>query len=366
MNILILLTFFLFLCIVAFLVYQQIKPELIKSENSTNFNNLNSNISDLSQNQIYISRWLKDINIQQEQFSKISKELSKYIYGMEDVANAMMIWLITKNHVLISWYPGLAKTTSIKRFAVLLWLDNGRVQGSVDLLPSDITGQNIYNPSTNSLETRLWPINHNIVLVDEINRMTPKSQSALLQAMAESSISIDDQNYQLPEPFMVLATMNPHDDYGTFPMSAANLDRFALGIYVDRPSESDEKKIINQTIVSDNIDNIYSLTSYSLSDINQKLAIIFTEITNINIPEPQQNLILSIIQKTRTNISIKTWLWPRSSIYISQISKAIARLEWSDKVSDRHIYMSLSCVICHRLVLQDTSMDKVSLIYNLI
>ena len=365
MNILILIILLIFLCIVGFLVYQQIKPELTKSDNIYNLKKDKPN----TQKHIYISNWLKNIDIKQEQFAKLKLKMSKYIYGMDDVINAMIIWLITHNHILLSGYPWLAKTTSIKRFANLLWLNNGRIQGSVDLQPTDIIGQNIYNPSTNLLESKLGPINNNIILVDEINRMTPKSQSALLQAMAENCITIDGKIHTLPYPFMILATMNPHDDYGTFPMSAANLDRFAMGIYIDRPTDQDEKKIINwfdkiqnfddkEILDKFNIDQKYSLTWEHLDNI-------YTGIQNIYISDELQDIILSIVKNTRNSKYIKTWLGPRSSIYISQISKAIAWLEWLTQVSDRHIYMSLSSVISHRLTLTDNSKSKMDIIYDL-
>ena len=359
MNIFILIIFLIFLCIVAFLVYQQINSGLVKSDNIYNLKNSKNKLS--TQNHLYIYNWLKDVQIQNEEFAKLKSQISKNIYGMDHVINAMIIWLITGNHILLSWYPWLAKTTSINSFSKLLGLDSGRVQGSVDLQPSDIIGQNIYNPSTNQLETKLWPIYHNIVLVDEINRMTPKAQSALLQVMAENTITIDNKLLDLPKPFMVLATMNPHDDYGTFPMSAANLDRFAIWVYIDRPSSEDEKLIISSVSDQssfDDLENWYNLTSDFLRDINQ-------QISNIYISDNLQDLILSIISKTRNHENIKIWLGPRASIYISTVSKSIARLEWSKIVTDRHIYMSLSSVLFHRLNLTHSGIDKYTIIYEL-
>lgn len=362
----ILFAILIFLVLVAIIVYRQLWLQPVKSDNISDINNPAK--LPKSQNQTYIYNWLKEIDIKNQDFVKLKSQISKNIYGMDHVINAMIIWLVTGNHILLSWYPWLAKTTSIKAFSKLLGLNSGRVQGSVDLQPSDIVGQKIYNPATSHLETKPWPINNNIILVDEINRMTPKAQSALLQAMAENSITIDDEIIQLPKPFMVLATMNPHDDYGTFPMSAANLDRFAIWVYIDRPSSEDEKLIMSLTSDQssfDNLENGYNLTSSSIQYTSDSLRDINQQISNIYIPDNLQDLILSIISKTRNHENIKIWLGPRASIYISTISRAIARLEWCDTVTDRHIYMSLSSVLFHRLNLVDTHIDKYTIIYEL-
>lgn len=331
----ILILIFLWLSALAFFAYQNIN---MKSDNNSNIKKDIYISKTSSKIQEFVRSWLKNINITKPEFQKIKAEIDKNIFGMDGVINAMIIWIISKNHILLSGYPWLAKTTIIKKFSESLWLKSGRIQWTVDIQPNDIIGSNIYNPVTNELQTKIWPINNNIVLVDEINRMTPKSQSALLQAMAESFITIDDKNIYLPKPFMVLATMNPHDDYGTFPMSAANLDRFALWIYIDYPNFETEKQIINNF----DSENIYKSDNLTDLDFDK----IYQEIQNIQISETCQNLILKIISNTRKDT--KTSIWPRWTIYISQTAKAIARLEWSE-VLEKHIYMSLSAVLSHRI-----------------
>ena len=339
----------LILLVVGFFAYQQIQ---IKSEYISDIQKNDINI----ETQNIIKNWLKDINIIRPEFQKIKNSIAKDIFGMDDVINAMIIWLITKNHIIISGYPWLAKTSIVKKFSKIIGLGFGRIQWTVDIQPTDIIGSNIYNPVTNTLQVKLWPINANIVLVDEINRMTPKSQSALLQAMAENSITIDDKIFDLPKPFMVLATMNPHDDYGTFPVSMANLDRFAMSIYIDYPDQETEKKIMNHIL--SNEDRSDNLTDINIDDI-------YLQISNIQITDKSQNLILNIITNNRNSGQSKNTLWPRISIYISTIAKAIARLEWMDMVLDKHIYMCLSCVLLQKI---STKYDKnnINMIFDLL
>ena len=179
-----------------------------------------------------------------ETLTKIKNEIKKAIIGHEELINSMLIGLISNGHILIEGVPGIAKTTAVKALASSINLDFKRIQFTPDLLPSDITGIEIYNPKTNEFQIKKGPVFTNFLLADEINRAPAKVQSALLEAMQERQVSIAEENFALPEPFMVLATQNPIEQEGTYPLPEAQLDRFMLKIDVGYNTLDEEVEII--------------------------------------------------------------------------------------------------------------------------
>ncbi|MFN3788088.1 MAG: AAA family ATPase, partial [Sulfurihydrogenibium azorense] len=175
---------------------------------------------------------------------KIVSYLSTYLQGKERAIELTLITFFSRGHLLIEDLPGLGKTTLAIGIAKILGLDYGRIQGTSDLLPSDIIGVSVFNKEKSQFEFKPGPIFNNIILVDEINRSTPKTQSALLEAMGEKQVTVDGNTYKLPKPFFVIATQNPVEQYGTFPLPESQLDRFLMKISIGYPSREAEKEII--------------------------------------------------------------------------------------------------------------------------
>jgi MoxR-like ATPase len=176
----------------------------------------------------------------------IKSEIQKDIIGQDTLIEKLIITFFAGWHALLEWVPGLGKTKTIRTFARVLGLDTGRVSFTPDLLPSDLTGSEIYRQGKGTFEVRQWPIFTSILLADEINRTPPKVQSALLEAMEEKKVTIGNETLTLPSPFVVFATQNPLEHEGTYPLPEAQLDRFLMRIILDYPSKYDEKKILMQ------------------------------------------------------------------------------------------------------------------------
>ncbi|MEI8351704.1 MAG: AAA family ATPase, partial [bacterium] len=176
----------------------------------------------------------------------VRQEVNKVLVGQERLLDRMLIALISNGHILLEGVPGLAKTTAVKSMAQALGLKFQRISFTPDLLPADVIGTMIYNPREGTFTPRLGPIFTNLLLADEINRAPAKVQSALLEAMQEHQVTIGDKTYPLPEPFLVMATQNPLEQEGTYPLPEAQIDRFMLKYRLDYPSKDDERRIMNR------------------------------------------------------------------------------------------------------------------------
>jgi MoxR-like ATPase len=185
----------------------------------------------------------------------IKTEIQKDIIGQDDLIDKLIITFFAWGHALIEWVPGLGKTKTIRTFARVLGLDTGRVSFTPDLLPSDLTGSEIYRQAKGAFEIRKWPIFTHILLADEINRTPPKVQSALLEAMEEKKVTIGDKTLDLPSPFVVFATQNPLEHEWTYPLPEAQLDRFLMRIVIGYPTPTDEKNILIQETSSKSSEN---------------------------------------------------------------------------------------------------------------
>ncbi len=183
-----------------------------------------------------------------EQLERVTTEVRKVLVGQDAMLSRLMIAMLTGGHVLLEGLPGLAKTTAIKALAGALRCKFNRIQFTPDLLPADLIGTMIYNPREGTFGTRKGPIFANLILADEINRAPSKVQSALLEAMQEHQVTIGDETYALEEPFLVLATQNPIEQEGTYPLPEAQVDRFMLKIVVDYPSKAEERKVVDSVL----------------------------------------------------------------------------------------------------------------------
>jgi len=278
----------------------------------------------------------------------IKKEIKKAVVGHEKLIDSMLIALISKGHILIEGVPGIAKTTAVKALADSVDLEFKRVQFTPDLLPSDITGIEIYNPKTNEFQIKKGPVFTNFLLADEINRAPAKVQSALLEAMQERQVSIGEENFLLPEPFMVLATQNPIEQEGTYPLPEAQLDRFMLKVEVGYNTPDEEIEIIKL------LDNPQKINAVADIDDIQRLQ---NEIKNIHIDDELIRYIAVIINETRNPKHIKFGEYielgasPRATISLVNGSKANAMLKNKDYVAPSDIIELIPLVLKHRIKL---------------
>lgn len=276
-------------------------------------------------------------------------EISKKVIGQKTLVRDLLIALFSKWHILIEWAPGLAKTLTVDSLAKTLDLNAKRIQFTPDLLPSDLIGSNVYNPSKNEFYIKKWPIFSNFVLADEINRAPSKVQSALLEAMAEKQVSIWDTTFKLEAPFIVLATQNPIEQEGTFNLPEAQLDRFLLKTVVDYPTETEELEILK---------NIQSIEKAELKTLfsRQDIFKIQDLVESIYVDENILSYIKDIVFYTRNADSkispyISYPVSPRASLSILKTCKALAFLNGRDFVIPEDVKEMAYPVLRHRLIL---------------
>jgi len=262
----------------------------------------------------------------------------------EKAIELTLICLFSKGHLLIEDLPGLGKTTLAIGIAKTLGLDYGRVQATSDLLPSDIIGVSIYNKNTNEFEFKPGPIFNNIILVDEINRATPKTQSALLEAMEEKQVTVDGKTYKLPQPFFVIATQNPVEQYGTFPLPESQLDRFLMKISIGYPSREAEKEIIKGGSKREELYKIQPFVS------KEEIIKIQEEIKNVYVSDKIADYILDIVWATRESKYLESGLSTRGTLAIINTAKTNAYLEGRDFVIPEDIKKLYKYVIPHRVI----------------
>lgn len=290
----------------------------------------------------------EQIKIERENILSLKKEIEKKIIGQEDMVRKILIGILTGNHILLEGLPGLAKSLTVNTLAQTLGLKFARIQFTPDLLPSDIIGTEIYNEKTGDFYTKKGPIFANIVLADEINRAPAKVQSALLEAMQEKQITIASETFKLDRPFIVLATQNPIEQDGTYPLPEAQQDRFLMKVKIEYPTKAEEKDMLKL---------LTSVTDFDSIQINEilnkeKIEKIKKIIREIHIDEKLMDYILDIVFKTReTNNYIACGASPRASIALVVSAKANAFLEGRDHVIPQDIKRVIFDVLRHRMIL---------------
>lgn len=293
----------------------------------------------------YFEEGLELIEFHHKELKQLKEALHTHIIGMDSLINAIMINILCGGHVLVEGFPGLAKTKTIHIFAQLLGLDFKRIQFTPDLLPADILGGEIYNSKSQEFDTKMWPIMANIILADEINRATPKVQSALLEAMQEHQVTIWWITHKLPDPFFVLATQNPIEQEWTYPLPEAQIDRFLFKVLVSYPSLADEKKILD-TMEKEDLTKIKSVVSHN------ELAAIKKTIDDITISDEIKHYITKLTSITRKEHEyILYGTSPRGSIWLMLASKAVALAEWRAYVTHEDVQKVALPVLRHRVIL---------------
>jgi MoxR-like ATPase len=290
----------------------------------------------------------------------IRNELRKVIVGQDDAIEQILIALLAEGHALVEGVPGTAKTLTVKTLSRIINATYSRIQFTPDLMPSDITGTNVFNIATSSFNLRRGPIFTDLLLADEINRTPPKTQAALLEAMEERQVTIDGEAYVLPSIFTVLATENPIEYEGTYPLPEAQLDRFQLKILLDYPSEGDEREVISRWNDGFNSKRLDEVDIRPLPDPN---AIIDcrAEVARARMEPGVQHYAVDLVRRTRTHPFIHYGASPRASVALLLCSKALAAIRGRDFVTPDDVRDVALPVLRHRLTLRaEAELDGVT------
>lgn len=283
---------------------------------------------------------------------KLVGNLEKVIVGKRQVLEHTMIGLLCQGHLLIEDVPGVGKTMLARALAKSLGCSFNRIQFTPDMLPSDVTGVSIFNQMTRDFEYRAGPINAQVILADEINRATPKTQSSLLEAMEERQVTVDGVTHPLPRPFMVMATQNPIEYEGTFPLPEAQLDRFLLRIRLGYPSAEDEIKIMSeQQFHHPIIDLEPVVTQEELVDMQEAVKQVF-------VSPAVKRYIVELTRATRDNLDVYLGASPRGSLGLFRSGQVRAALEGRDYVLPDDIKALAEFVLAHRIVINPAARLK--------
>ena len=281
---------------------------------------------------------------------QIIAEIERAVIGKRNVLEMILLGLLADGHVLIDDVPGLAKTLMARSFAGVLGLGFGRVQFTPDLVPSDITGATIYDQHRGTFEFRRGPVFTNILLADEINRAPAKTQAALLEAMEERQVTIEGETYPLPPPFLVLATQNPIEFEGTYPLPEAQLDRFLMRIGVGYPTNDDEWRIIERRLQR-KTDVVQLTPVVGSSDLEQMKA----SVEDVFVSEAIGRYIVSIVDATRSAPRVQVGASPRGSLALVKLARAKAVLAGREFVTPEDVKAVAVPALAHRIALRPDS-----------
>ena len=277
-----------------------------------------------------------------ESAHKVLDEISKFVIGKRNVLEHVLIALFSNGHVLFEDYPGLAKTLIARSLAQATGCLFRRVQFTPDLLPADIIGTYVLNRTNYKFELRKGPIFTNILLADEINRAPPRTQSALLEAMQERQVTIENETLKLADPFIVLATQNPIEYEGTYPLPESQLDRFLMRIRIGYPDASAERNILRQTAAAQ--DRVRSVIS------GEQLIALQDSVAQISVDDDIVDYMLKIVEKTRSHESLAMGVSPRGAQALYRAAQALAAVEGRDYVTPDDVKRLVVPVFAHRVV----------------
>jgi len=279
-------------------------------------------------------------------------EVEKVLVGQRHLINRLIVGLLTDGHILLEGVPGLAKTLAVRTVARALQLDFRRIQFTPDLLPADVVGTQIYNPRTGDFTVKKGPVFANVILADEINRAPAKVQSALLEAMQEKQVTIGDRTYELPLPFLVLATQNPVEQEGTYPLPEAQVDRFMLKVVIDYPSRAEELTILERMGPIESLIDVHPvLSAAELNDLRRAVDAIYVD-------DKVKGYIVDLVQATRrpgeyglelTGL-IQYGASPRATIALGRVARAQAFLDGRGYVTPQDVKLAAPDVLRHRLL----------------
>ena len=284
--------------------------------------------------------------------NRIKSEIGKVLVGQQDLIQGLLIGLFTKGHILIEGVPGLAKTSAVKALADTVQADFKRIQFTPDLLPADLIGTEIYRPKTGDFSTKQGPLFNNIILADEINRAPSKVQSALLEAMQERQVTIGETTFALEDPFLVLATQNPIEQEGTYPLPEAQVDRFMLKLLIDYPDKSEEKQIMNRVGFEAPVEIEPVLEPRQLDAIGGLINAVYMD-------DKLKAYIVDIVFASRQpdeyDIDVSHYIQygasPRATIFLSLAARAYAFLQGRAYVTPQDVKTIAPSVLRHRIIL---------------
>ena len=278
--------------------------------------------------------------------AQIKSNIGKVLVGKDDVVELILAAVLSGGHVLIEDVPGIGKTTLARALANSLDCVFKRIQCTPDLLPSDITGIHYYNQQTGAFEFHPGPIIAQVVLADEINRATPRTQSALLEAMGEGQVTVDQTTVQLPAPFLVLATQNPIELEGTFPLPEAQLDRFLLRLNMGYPDESEEEEMLLRFQEADPLREMKAVTSA------QQAAEFQTWVQRVYVDPVLRTYIVRLVQATRDHQDVELGASPRATLGLYRCSQALSAIRGREYVTPDEIKLLVPYALAHRVILK--------------
>lgn len=277
--------------------------------------------------------------------AKIRENVQKVIVGKDDVINLTLVAILCEGHVLLEDVPGIGKTTLARAFSASLGCTFRRIQFTPDLLPSDVTGLSWFNQKAQEFEFRPGPVMSQVVLADEINRATPRTQSALLEAMQERQITVEGETRLLPRPFLVLATQNPVELEGTFPLPEAQIDRFLIRIAIGYPSQTEENEILERFRISDPLPELQPVVS------PEEIMQLIKERTAVRVEASVRDYVVQVSRATRSHPEIDLGASPRATLALYQTAQAWAAVNGRDYVIPDDIKKMAPHVMTHRLMI---------------
>jgi MoxR-like ATPase len=276
--------------------------------------------------------------------SQLQRSIARAIYGKEEAIQLALITLLARGHLLIEDVPGVGKTTLAQALAKSFHCTFQRVQFTSDLLPSDVLGVSVYNPESREFEFRSGPIFANVVLADEINRTTPRTQSALLEAMNEAQVTVDGKTLSLPQPFLVIATQNPVEHHGTYPLPESQLDRFLMRIKMGYPSHETEREILRRRVGDNPIESLESI-----ADVSEVLAM-QDAVAHVKVDSSLHDYALEIVNRTRNSEHLALGVSPRGTLMLQRAAQARAFLDARDFCIPDDFKQLVVAVFAHRVV----------------
>jgi MoxR-like ATPase len=275
----------------------------------------------------------------------IRENVGRVVVGKSDVIDLALVALLCEGHILFEDVPGIGKTTLAKAIARSLDCSFRRIQFTPDLLPSDVTGLSVYNQKTLEFEFRPGPLIAQVVLVDEINRGTPRTQSALLEAMQERQITVDGVTRALPRPFLVLATQNPIELEGTFPLPEAQIDRFFMRLSLGYPSEEEESSILLRFERDDPLDTLSAVVA------SDQIVAMQTAVRQVRVESSVRQYVIAIVRATRAHASVELGASPRGTLCLYRAAQALAAVKGRDYVLPDDVKYLTPFVLTHRLII---------------